>query len=86
MNDTFFILPVISVISLFVVLPAIIVGSIVYSKRLKLRDKELEIRRLELETERERVRVLGIMEENDERERRAAISPPEPSGTRIPGR
>jgi len=63
------IVPVIAIISVFGILPAIIAASVLASKVLKLRREELDLRRLELEAERERIEVLRLMERNDAHDR-----------------
>jgi hypothetical protein len=62
-------IPIISVISLFVALPLILVSAGVARRYFKLKDRELDLRREELEVERERVTVLRLLEEDDRRER-----------------
>ncbi len=61
--------PIVSVISLFVGLPLILVGAGIARRYFKLKDRELDLRREELELERERVTVLRLLEEDDRRER-----------------
>lgn len=62
-------IPIVAIVSLFVALPAIIFGSVVAGKQIKLKNRELDIRERELALERERVEVLRLMEVNDEIER-----------------
>lgn len=62
-------IPIISVLSLFIGLPLILVSAGVARRYFKLKDRELDLRREELEVERERVTVLRLLEEDDRRER-----------------
>lgn len=62
------IVPVVAILSMFVVFPVIIFGSAIGRRFLKLKERELEIRQAELEVERERVTVMRLL--GDERDGR----------------
>jgi len=67
---------IVSVVSIFVLLPAIVVGGVLGGRFLKLKERELGIREKELETERERLQVLKLMEANDALERSVDLRRP----------
>lgn len=67
--DSYVIIPLVGILSLFIGLPLIITGSGIARRFLKIKEKELDLRREELEVERERVTVLRLLEESERKDR-----------------
>ncbi|MEI6386352.1 MAG: hypothetical protein WCQ50_06945 [Spirochaetota bacterium] len=66
---------IISVVSIFVLLPGIIVGGSLWNHKLKLKERELLVREKELELERERLSYDKVVEARAAIERAGEIVP-----------
>jgi len=73
-----FVISVISVISIFVLLPGIIVGGVLGNRALKVKEKLLAVREKELDLERERLSYDKVVEARAAIDRAGEIHPRAP--------
>ncbi len=75
-----FVIGLVSVVSMFVLLPGIIVGAVLGNKALKIKALALSVREKELELEREKLSYTKVLEARQAIDRAGEIT-----GTRVPG-
>ena len=71
------IISIISVVSIFVLLPGIIVGGSVWNRKLKIKERELMVREKELDLERERLSYDKVIEARTAIDRAGELAPPQ---------
>jgi hypothetical protein len=77
MTPLVLVISIISVVSIFVLLPGILVGGSVWNRKLKLKERELIVKEKELDLERERLSYDKVIEARAAIDRAGEIAPPQ---------